>query len=369
MRRFGGSSALALVLVLALLRTDTGSGFSRPVPTGRTFPRSCSPFFGRTRCSRSQRNARFASPLHVRARPRGWPAARNVFSVRCAGDELDYDVTEFHEEWKRAAEVNRQHRAVGPQQADGSEPGPPADDGRSAWAPVSGKKPLVILIGFLGCTPGILAKYSQIYEAEGTETVQVLPSIPSMLLAHQGWRGNGSKRVRRVSELIVRRAQDSEIIVHLFSNNGFIFFGSCMMADARVSRAVSAVILDSCPSYITREVAATGLLSALLRIDAGEAGKPGSNKKQALEAVMAPVLAALDTRQRKAWEAWEMRHPVAPHLFMYSDGDEVVSPSEVASFASAHASRLTLRGTHSLSCWCARMHAHTFVRAFARAYK
>jgi hypothetical protein len=351
MRRIGGSSALALVLVLALLRPDPGSGFSRPVPHR-------APHF-------------FQSPLHVCERTRGWKEERKALSVRSAGDELDYDVTEFHEGWKKAAEVNRLQRAVGQglQQADGWEKGKKEEDERRAWAPVSGKKPLVILIGFLGCTPGILAKYSQIYEAEGTETVQVLPSIPSMLLAHQGWRGNGSKRVRRVSELIVQRAQDSEIIVHLFSNNGFFFFGSCMMADARVSRAVAAVILDSCPSYITQEVAATGLLSALIRVDAGEAGKPGSKKKQALEAVMAPVLAALETRQRKAWEAWEMRHPVAPHLFMYSDGDEVVSPSEVASFASAHASRLALRGTHSLSCWCARMHSHTCMRACARAYK
>lgn len=103
------------------------------------------------------------------------------------------------------------------------------------------------------CSPHALTRAMRV-QAEGIETVQVLPSIPSMLLAHQvvsrlhagtranacgcsvlsvclshclaptltvcilcvcararvkGWRGNGSKRVRRVSELIMGRAQDS----------------------------------------------------------------------------------------------------------------------------------------------------------------
>ena len=36
------------------------------------------------------------------------PATRvNGFSQRYAGDELDYDVTEFHLEWKKNAEANK----------------------------------------------------------------------------------------------------------------------------------------------------------------------------------------------------------------------------------------------------------------------
>jgi hypothetical protein len=59
------------------------------------------------------------------------------------------------------------------------------------WRPSSGKPLLVILIGFLGCTPGIIAKYSQTYQEMGAaqvETIEVLPSSASMLLAHQVMR-------------------------------------------------------------------------------------------------------------------------------------------------------------------------------------
>ena len=67
-----------------------------------------------------------------------------------------------------------------------------------AWAPNSGKPALVILIGFLGCTESIMAKYSRVYREAGTESVvEILPSIASMLLAHQGWRGGGSRSVRQ----------------------------------------------------------------------------------------------------------------------------------------------------------------------------
>jgi len=46
----------------------------------------------------------------------------------------------------------------------------------SVWQPKSGKKPLVILIGFLGCTPGIIAKYSDMYQVPSSYLLlRILP--------------------------------------------------------------------------------------------------------------------------------------------------------------------------------------------------
>ena len=214
-----------------------------------------------------------------------------------------------------------------------------------SWKPRSGKTPLVILVGFLGCTPGIIAKYSQMYEAMGIETVEVLPSIRSMLLAHQGWRGRGSRAVRGVCELIIERAPDSEIVVHIFSNNGFIFFGSCMLAEEAVSAHVSAVILDSCPCYITPRVAATGLISATQRVEASEAGQQWA--ANFVKAAVTPLLGTLDSRQRKVWQIWSSSLPVAPHLFMCSNGDGVIPAEKILEFAQEQRARLR---AHDMAC-------------------
>jgi hypothetical protein len=213
-----------------------------------------------------------------------------------------------------------------------------------------GKKLLIILIGFLGCTPGIIAKYSQMYGSAGVETVEILPSIGSMLLAHQGWRGKGSKSVRNACDIIIQHARNSEVVIHLFSNNGFIFFGSCMLAQPRVASLVSAVILDSAPCYITPRVAATGLVAALHRLNATVAGT--TRRARVVNAVVSPLLWTLDSRQRSVWEVWASHFPPVPHLFLYSGADGVIPANEIEVFATEHQARLRLQGVEGrLSRW------------------
>ena len=233
------------------------------------------------------------------------------------------------------------------------------EPGASAFGPTlptrSGKTPLVILIGFLGCTPGIIAKYSQMYQAMGVEAVEVIPSIRSMLLAHQGWRGRGSRAVKSVCKLILQRAPDSEIIVHIFSNNGFIFFGSCMLAQEQVSVHVSGIILDSCPCYITPDVAATGLMSATRRVEASDTGKQWA--RNLVKTAVYPLLRVLEARQHKVWQTWSSSFPKVPHLFMYSDGDAVVPADEIRDFAGQHLSRLQALGVEcDISRWETAQH-------------
>ncbi len=235
---------------------------------------------------------------------------------------------------------------------DAGKPAAPTPDAnRRGWQPRSGKKPLVILIGFLGCTPGIIAKYSAVYKAidPGIEIVQILPSIPSMLLAHQGWRGRGSSRVRQACDLMLERAADSEIIVHLMSNNGFVFFGSCLLAQPGLSDRISALVFDSAPSYITPRIAAVGLLSALQRVEASptESADSASPADTLLERAVTPLLRGMERRQQRVWCAWAEAFPRAPHLLLYSRADRVVAAAEVEAFANAHAVRLA-----ALGCAC-----------------
>ena len=196
-----------------------------------------------------------------------------------------------------------------------------------------------------------MAKYSRVYREAGTESVvEILPSIASMLLAHQGWRGGGSRSVRQVCDLIEHRASDAEIIVHLFSNNGFVFFGSCLLAQPGLSKLVSAVILDSAPCYITSDVAATGLISATQRVEAAEAGK--QRLRRVIKAGVWPLVRVLDRRQAAVWRAWQQHCPEAPHLFLYSAADGVVPPTEIEAFAEKHCARLRMLGVAShLSRW------------------
>jgi hypothetical protein len=128
----------------------------------------------------------------------------------------------------------------------------------------------------------------------------------------------------------------------VFSNNGFLFFGSCLLADPGLATLVSAVILDSCPSYITPQVAATGLGSAVWRVEAGRAKEGWRNGL--LSVFVSPLVRVLEARQRGAWEAWTHHFPPVAHLFLYSKADGVVEWREVAKFRREHGKRLALKG-------------------------
>lgn len=188
------------------------------------------------------------------------------------------------------------------------------------------------------------------YDAAGVETVEIIPSLPGMLLAHQGWRGKGSAAVRSTCKLVEERAADADIVIHVFSNNGFIFFGSCLQASPSLADKVSAVILDSAPSYITPASGATALLAAVRRV---EADKAASGFRWGLmRAAMVPVMSMMDARQRAAWSAWESQCPRAPHLFIFSEKDKMVPPDAIQEFADAHALRLRGLGLPAQVGWC-----------------
>ncbi|EKX45834.1 hypothetical protein GUITHDRAFT_108282 [Guillardia theta CCMP2712] len=175
-------------------------------------------------------------------------------------------------------------------------------------------------------------------------TICILPSTRSMLLAHLGFRGKGSKDVREFNEIVTRlkARHDTKIVLHLFSNNGFIFFGSSLVLNPSLGNLISAIVFDSCPCPITDEVAATGLLSAIARVNAEEARRKGW--WEPLRVVCSPLVALMNRRQTLIWETWRTAFPRAPALFLYSRSDAVVPPDEIERFIAAYEVSLSSAG-------------------------
>lgn len=141
----------------------------------------------------------------------------------------------------------------------------------------------------------------------------VIPSLPSMLLAHLGFRGEGSRRVREVGGLIeAEAAQGRRVLVHAMSNNGFFFLSAMMVASGGVLRQrLSGVVLDSCPCRITPEVAATGLLASVQRVDGGSVKVGGG-----LKGLLGAWLRRMEGRQDKLLNAWDDGFILAPALLL-----------------------------------------------------
>ena len=199
----------------------------------------------------------------------------------------------------------------------------------------------------------------------GAETVEIIPSLQSMLLAHQGWRGKGSAAVRQTVRLIEESAAGHEIVVHIFSNNGFVFFGSVLQAAPGISTKMSAVIIDSAPSYITPDNGATALLAAVRRIEADKAAH--GVRWNILRGAMIPVMALLERRQNAAWSAWKAHCPRAPHLFIFSEQDAMVPPDDIQVFADEHTRHLdTLNQASEVKRWEAGKHCGLYLLNKAR---
>jgi pimeloyl-ACP methyl ester carboxylesterase len=158
--------------------------------------------------------------------------------------------------------------------------------------------------------------------------------------------------------------------MHIFSNNGFVFFGSCLLSRPEISGKISAIILDSAPSYITPTSGATALLAAVRRVEADKAA--AGIRWNFLRTAMVPVMALMaqilkrqrpsrmsilnnaramnfqnlcqDGRQSAAWGAWSRYCPRAPHLFIFSERDKMVPPHDIQAFAHEHAQRVRALG-------------------------
>ena len=202
----------------------------------------------------------------------------------------------------------------------------------------------MVILGWMGCTPRMLDIYGAIYKRAEITTERLIPTMGSMMLVHQGFRGKGSSLVRETCAMIKERhAKGERVIVHAFSNNGFFFLSACLLHDPSIRDIIVGVIMDSCPGIITADSAATAVSSALRQ-------RPTTQgfRWSLARTVLDPLLRAISERQERTWGVWD-DPPLAPTLFLHSDGDEIVSPREVRAFAQLLSARLDAKGAEALS--------------------
>ncbi|KAK9823884.1 hypothetical protein WJX72_006171 [[Myrmecia] bisecta] len=233
------------------------------------------------------------------------------------------------------------------------------------WETAPPVKPLIVLIGWLGAKERYFAKYIQLWQAWGYQTVSIRPPTASILLPPYG-----DVKAHAFAEQVAavqQAAPHRPTVYHIFSNAGFLFFGTMLRAIAAsddelralvfpsksaLSRMVSThlqpnrrslaavlepvtgVVLDSAPSRITPDIAARGFTSAVL-------GKPAEGIEEVHPRIIAasrgafrPVLQCplITSRVDEVWRAWQTVAPRAPQLYLHSSNDALIPPAEVHRF-------------------------------------
>ena len=136
-------------------------------------------------------------------------------------------------------------------------------------------RPLVIIVGWLGCKPKSLKRYISIYKTFGCNVLTRIPS-PSMVV-HAASRKGGFKRISfneaatvrtmTMNDLAIETIEDirksncTEFFIHVFSNAGcFLWEGICEMLsnDTNINNAgmkmyLKGVVYDSAPADFSGE--------------------------------------------------------------------------------------------------------------------
>jgi len=86
------------------------------------------------------------------------------------------------------------------------------------------ERPLIVILGWLGCTPQRLAKYTDWYKAEKFETLSYIPPITSVILPFQAKYKSDQLRQQIAHQLKPKQLPQQKIIFHIFSGNGIHFY-------------------------------------------------------------------------------------------------------------------------------------------------
>ena len=198
-----------------------------------------------------------------------------------------------------------------------------------------------LLVGWGNSLPAQLAAYERLHLAVGAKARSVIPDTRAGLVDPHAY----ARALEPVARELAAEGPDRPLVVHLFSDNGFIGWAALLDAfdriedGARVKAAIRGVILDSSP----------GLWNARTRLDFARRFALG----------MTPALAralGLGPRERLpiathalglAFVAYQMAFPTAvatmrsaadrvarlqpacPHMFLYGDEDVLVPPGDV----------------------------------------
>jgi pimeloyl-ACP methyl ester carboxylesterase len=198
-----------------------------------------------------------------------------------------------------------------------------------------------LLLGWGNSTPTQLATYARLYAALGLAARTVIPDTRAGLGDPRAF----SRALEPVANDLVKSDTDRGLVVHLFSDNGFI--GWAALLDAlerldqgdRVKAAIRGVVYDSSPGLwnvrgkidFARRFA-LGMTPALSR-----ALRLGPRERLP---VLTPLLGVAFVgyqllfpravgRMMSAAERVRRLQPRCPHLFMYGEQDALVPPHDV----------------------------------------
>ncbi len=198
-----------------------------------------------------------------------------------------------------------------------------------------------LLLGWGNSTPTQLATYVRLYASFGVEARAVIPDTRSGLSDPHAF----TRSLEPVAGELVRDGPDRPLVVHLFSDNGFVGWAALLgalegaPAGARVKKAIRGVVFDSSPGLwnvrgkrdFARRFALgmTPWLSRALRLGPRERlpiltpllGAAFVGYQLAFPRAVKTMLSAADRVRRL--------QPRCPHLFLYGEEDALVPPSDV----------------------------------------
>lgn len=215
---------------------------------------------------------------------------------------------------------------------------------------------LVLLLGWGGSTPAHLESFVRAYAGLGFRSHVFICDGFRSLLQYDRVVAACEAEARQIQALV----GDDEIIVHAFSDNGFIAFCHFLRAwrgdgeARRIIARIRGVVLDSSPGLwrVSADEFSRRFACALTQMVSRRLGTPRSNVP-----IVTPALircfdlyqrgwASTVQRLRGAYDEIEADYPGCPHLFLYGADDPIVPSRDVEAFAAELAARrLTVR-TH-----------------------
>jgi pimeloyl-ACP methyl ester carboxylesterase len=199
----------------------------------------------------------------------------------------------------------------------------------------------VLLVGWGNSTPSQLTAYERIYAPLGLTPRSVIPDTRSGLTDPTTY----ARSMAPIAEALVAEGADRPLLVHLFSDNGFIGWAALLDAfgqsaeGARVKAAIRGVVYDSSPGLwnvrgrldFARRFA-LGMTPALSR-------RLGFGARERMPVVTRLLGVAFLGYQvafpravaamRSAGDRVARLQPSCPHLFLYGGQDVLVPPKDV----------------------------------------
>ncbi|MBX3190938.1 MAG: DUF829 domain-containing protein [Labilithrix sp.] len=198
-----------------------------------------------------------------------------------------------------------------------------------------------LLLGWGNATRSQLAVYERLHTALDLEPTSVIPDTLAGLRRPEAY----PRALAPIAADLAREGGDRPIVVHLFSDNGFVGWAALLAALAetdpgrRARDAIRAVILDSSPGLwavrgkmdFARRFA-LGMTPAVSRL----AGRGALERMPIVTPLLGVGFVAYQLVFRRSVRAMlsapaivEQHQPRCPHLFLYGEEDVLVPPRDV----------------------------------------